>query len=95
MIFGMTKGRDCKAFLQCFKGNIKHLTGLLIEAEPSSYNAEFVSTQAKEIGIKSTPAESIEDAIDQILSLEKSPARILVCGSLYLAGDVLYKNKHL
>ncbi len=93
MIFGMTKGRDCKVFLQNFVGKIKYLIGLLIEAEPSSYNSEFVSNEAKEVGIKSIPADSIEDAIDKIISMESSPARILVCGSLYLAGDVLYRNR--
>ena len=93
MIFGMTKGRDCKVFLQNFVGKIKYLIGLLIEAEPSSYNSEFVSSEAKEVGIESIPADSIEDAIDKIISMETSPARILVCGSLYLAGDVLYRNR--
>lgn len=91
MIFGMTKGRDCQAFLASFVGKIDHLFGVLIESEPSSYNGEFVSNEAKKAGINATSCESIEDAIRKIVSMEKSPARILVCGSLYLAGEVLEK----
>ena len=91
MIFGMTKGRDCKVFLSSFVNKVYYLIGVLIESEPSSYSGEFVSNEAKKLGMKADSAESIEDAIAKIIAIEKSPARILVCGSLYLAGEVLYR----
>ncbi|OYX04063.1 MAG: hypothetical protein B7Z05_08885 [Thiotrichales bacterium 32-46-8] len=69
MIFGMTKGRDCNNFLESFTGRIKHLMGVLIEAEPSSYNAEFIRAKGSEMGIASSAADSIEDAIEMILAI--------------------------
>ena len=36
---------------------------------------------------------AIDEAFDMISKLETEPARIIVCGSLYLAGDVLYHNQ--
>jgi dihydrofolate synthase/folylpolyglutamate synthase len=93
MIFGMTKGRNCKIFLEPFVNKIKHLMGVLIEAEPSSYSGEFVSNEAMQMDIDSKAATSIEEAILSIVAMEQLPARILVCGSLYLAGDVLFKNR--
>jgi dihydrofolate synthase / folylpolyglutamate synthase len=93
MIFGMTRGRDCQKFLQSFLGKVKYLVGVLIEAEPSSYNAEFVKNEADQMGIKASAADSIDEAFDMISKLETGPARIIVCGSLYLAGDVLYQNQ--
>ena len=92
LIMGMTKGRDCKAFLSPFIKKIDHVIGMLIEAEPSSYSGEFVSHEASSLGLDSTVCESIEEAIHTISAFSKTPARILVCGSLYLAGDVLRKN---
>lgn len=93
MIFGMTKGRDCKLFLSHFIGKIKHLAGVLIEAEPSSYNGEHVAQAAEALGISAASYNSIEEALDGIIKMENSPARIIACGSLYLAGDLLYKNQ--
>ena len=93
MIFGMTKGRDCKRFLTHFVNKIKYLAGVLIEAEPASYNGDYVAGQAKELNIDAFGHESIEDALGFISAYERKRARIIVCGSLYLAGDILYKNQ--
>lgn len=93
MIFGMTKGRNCQLFLSHFIGKIKHLAGVLIEAEPSSYNGEFVAQEANKLNIPASEYSSIEEALAEIVKMEKSQARIIVCGSLYLAGDILYKNQ--
>jgi dihydrofolate synthase/folylpolyglutamate synthase len=93
MIFGMTKGRDCRKFLTPFIGKIKYLAGVLIEAEPASYNENYVSEEAKALNIDASGYDSIEEALRFISSSEKNKARIIVCGSLYLAGDILYKNQ--
>ena len=93
MIFGMTKGRDCELFLQPFIGKIKQLIGVPIEAEPASYNGEFVTNAANKVGIPALTADSIEEAVSEITKMESAPARIIVCGSLYLAGDILFQNQ--
>jgi dihydrofolate synthase/folylpolyglutamate synthase len=93
MIFGMTKGRNCQSFLNNFVGKIEYLVGVSIEAEPSSYSGTFVSNEATKIGISSTGCGSIEEALDILTKMEKNQARIIVCGSLYLAGDILYQNQ--
>ena len=54
--------------------------------------AEIVKT-AQEIGISAEPAADIEDALARIGTLSLSPApRILIAGSLYLAGEILKEN---
>ena len=93
MIFGMTKGRDCKNFLSHFTDKIKYLAGVLIEAEPASYGGDYVAEEARKLNIESSGYDSIEEAISFISASERSSARIIVCGSLYLAGDILYKNQ--
>ncbi len=93
MIFGMTKGRNCQQFLEHFKGQIKHLAGVLIEAEPSSYGGEFIADESKKVGIAASGYDSIDEALFAITKMETEKARIIVCGSLYLAGDILYQNQ--
>lgn len=93
MIFGMTKGRDCQKFLSSFTGKIKHIAGVLIEAEPSSYRGEFIRDEAIKSGFSASAHDSIDEALAHIISLEKTKARIIVCGSLYLAGDILNQNQ--
>jgi dihydrofolate synthase/folylpolyglutamate synthase len=92
MICGMTKGRDSAKFLQYFAGKVEFVCGVLVEAEPTSHKAEFIVNAAKEVGIAAAPCSSIEHAIEQILKISLEPARIIVCGSLYLAGDFINKN---
>lgn len=93
MIFGMTRGRDCASFLKFFVNKIQHLAGVLIEAEPSSYSGDFIEREATKLGIPSSSHDSTDDALYTILEKEKGIARIIVCGSLYLAGDILNKNQ--
>jgi dihydrofolate synthase/folylpolyglutamate synthase len=93
MIFGMTKGRNCSLFLSSFIGKIRHLAGVLIEAEPSSYGGEYISNEANKIGIPASGYDTLEEALNSIVKMENSSARIIVCGSLYLAGDILYQNQ--
>lgn len=95
MIFGMTRGRNCINFLSPFVGRIKHLAGVLIEAEPSSYSGEFIRDEAIKLGIESSSYNTIDDALYAIIEGATGASRIIVCGSLYLAGDVLNKNQGL
>lgn len=93
MIFGMTKGRDCQNFLSSFQGKVKHIAGVLIEAEPSSYRGEFIRDEAVKAGFSASAHDSIDEALIYVTKQETSRTRILVCGSLYLAGDILNQNQ--
>ena len=52
---------------------------------------------ARRAGLDSAPAEDLDDAMLQVtawtrLDAQETPPRILICGSLYLAGKVLAEN---
>ena len=54
-------------------------------------------TRARSAGLDAAPAEDVEDAMLQIaaqarVAPHEPPPRILICGSLYLAGQVLAEN---
>ncbi|HIC81971.1 MAG TPA: bifunctional folylpolyglutamate synthase/dihydrofolate synthase, partial [Kiloniellaceae bacterium] len=43
-------------------------------------------------GLDAAPAAAVADALQAILRSADRPGRILICGSLYLAGQVLRDN---
>jgi dihydrofolate synthase/folylpolyglutamate synthase len=54
---------------------------------------DALAATAQRIGIAAQTAGSIEDALDMVRALELTPPpRVLITGSLYLAGDALAAN---
>ena len=55
--------------------------------------AEEVALLAREAGLKAEATDSVEQALREITArVWPAPPRILICGSLYLAGEVLSAN---
>lgn len=93
VIAGMLATKDHANFFRHFSGLAMRLYAIPIpHQEKSLSTAEIVKT-AQEISIPAEPAEGIEDALARIAALSLSPApRILIAGSLYLAGEILKAN---
>jgi dihydrofolate synthase/folylpolyglutamate synthase len=93
VIAGMLATKDHANFFRHFSGLAMRLYAIPIpHQEKSLGTAEIVKT-AQEIGIPAEPADGIEDALARIATLSLSPApRILIAGSLYLAGEILKAN---
>lgn len=88
VIVGMTKGRNIPAFLEYFKGKTSMIFGVTVTAEPSSHKGESVTEAALTLGFTSVTYPTVQSAVTEILHTLPS-GRILICGSLYLAGEVL------
>jgi dihydrofolate synthase/folylpolyglutamate synthase len=58
-------------------------------AHEAPHEAAGLAAIATYAGLTAEPAAGIEDAIRRIQQREGGPLRILICGSLYLAGHVL------
>jgi dihydrofolate synthase/folylpolyglutamate synthase len=91
IIMGMTKGRDIAKFVTPFAKHVKHVCGVRVESEPSAYPAERVALDVHQLGLEATACESVEAAV-RLLTTHHPIGRILICGSLYLAGDVKLYN---
>ena len=90
LINGRTKDRDIEGFLMCFIGKVEHVVAIPVEYEPLSENPEKIKQIAEKIGFNATVSNSLTEAVQKCLKLAKGEAiRILICGSLYLAGDVM------
>ncbi len=91
LIFSMLNDRDCEKFLNEFKCEVDLLIAIEIDNETKSHKKEDIKNAAEKLGIKSMMASSLNDAFVQINKEERS--LILVCGSLYLAGNFIEENE--
>ena len=53
------------------------------------YSADEIAAAAHRAGIPATPATGVDAALETIRRDAPAPTRVLICGSLYLAGTVL------
>ncbi|MGE3147443.1 MAG: folylpolyglutamate synthase/dihydrofolate synthase family protein [Pseudorhodoplanes sp.] len=93
LVVGMLATKDFEGFLRNFAGLTRLLFTIDIPNQQKSLPAETVAEAARKIGIPAQSRESLEAALAAIgrLGLEPAP-RILITGSLYLAGEVLAAN---
>jgi dihydrofolate synthase / folylpolyglutamate synthase len=91
MVLGMLNTKHASAFLENFKDVVSHIYTLTIPDEVNAIPAGDLAKFAAELGVGATPTSSLQNALEQI-SLLKSAPRIIICGSLYLAGHVLAEH---
>jgi dihydrofolate synthase/folylpolyglutamate synthase len=88
---GMLNTKDSQGFLDPLADLVQGGATVAIPGEVNSLSAEEMAHHAKEAGLTLQPASSLADAIRRITQ-NSAPARLLICGSLYLAGTVLADN---
>ena len=88
MVAGMQSNKDATGFFAPFEGLVRDVIAISSEHK-LALPPEEVAAAARSAGLRATPAVSMDDAIDTAVKCVDGPARILIAGSLYLAGDVL------
>ena len=97
LICGMLANKDALGYLRSFQGLARHVVTVAIPGEANSLGAGALYDMARRAGLDAAPAEDLDDAMLQVtawtrLDAQETPPRILICGSLYLAGKVLAEN---
>jgi len=97
LICGMLANKDALGYLRAFQGLARHVVTVAIPGEAGSLGAGALYDMARRAGLDAAPAEDLDDAMLQVtawtrLDSQETPPRILICGSLYLAGKVLAEN---
>ncbi|HEY4274574.1 MAG TPA: folylpolyglutamate synthase/dihydrofolate synthase family protein [Rhizomicrobium sp.] len=98
LICAMLRTKDAAGFLSAFKGLARHVVTISIPGEAASLGAGALYDAARNAGLDAAPAEDLEDAMLQVGAWARAhpkepPPRILICGSLYLAGYILRDNR--
>ena len=93
LIVGMLSTKDCEGYLRNFAGLARRVIAIPIPNQEKSLPAEAVAQAARNAGIPAERYGTVEEALAAASRLELDPApRIVIAGSLYLAGEVLAKN---
>jgi dihydrofolate synthase/folylpolyglutamate synthase len=92
LVVGMLASKDAEGFLRNFTGLTRRLVTLPIHQD-KALSADAIADVARKVGIPADRCDTVEGALAQVGRLALSPApRILITGSLYLAGEVLAAN---
>ena len=87
LVAGMLGTRDPDPFFAALAPFVMRASTISVPDEASTLSAEQLAAAARRVGIEAEPADDVAEAIR---SLAIGPGgRILICGSLYLAGSVL------
>ena len=91
LICGMLNTKDVRGYMRPLAGQVTMLHAVSIPGEANTLPAEATRDAARAEGIPAEAALSVADALGAITA--RAPqARVLICGSLYLAGAILREN---
>ncbi len=91
MICGMLNTKDVTGYLAPLAKQAQSLTAVSIPGEAATLSAEETAAAAAKVDLPASTANSVAEALDAIVAKDPQ-ARILICGSLYLAGNILREN---
>ncbi len=91
LICGMLNTKDIGGYLRPLGEVAASLTAVSIPDEVNTIPAARTAEEARKVGLPASEAASVQDAIKAITAAHPN-ARILICGSLYLAGHVMREN---
>ena len=91
LICGMLNTKDIGGYLAPLADVAQSLTAVSIPGEQNTIPAEQTAAAAQSVGLNASVATDVAAAISKITH-DAPNARILICGSLYLAGHVMREN---
>lgn len=91
MVCGMLNTKDVGGYLEPLARHAERLYAVSIPDAQATLPASATAETAREVGMEALEAQSVLAAVQEIVSTAPE-ARILICGSLYLAGHILQDN---
>jgi dihydrofolate synthase/folylpolyglutamate synthase len=93
LICGTLTSKDTAGFLRPFQPLVREVVAIPVPGESASRSAEEVAAIARSEDMTASIADGVEQALQRITQREwPVPPRIIIAGSLYLAGEVLRLN---
>ncbi len=92
LIVGMMTGKDVRQFLAPFAGLADQVVGVPIPDHENCQSPEEIAQAAADVGLGASVASNIDDAL-MVTAGEEEPVRVLITGSLYLAGHILKMHR--
>ncbi|WP_398465954.1 bifunctional folylpolyglutamate synthase/dihydrofolate synthase [Tardiphaga sp.] len=93
VIVGMMANKDASGFLTNFAGLTRHIIAVPIPDRVGAMPVQTLVDAGRALGMRVETADSAGAALQSLRRLAyEVPPRVLICGSLYLAGHVLAEN---
>ena len=92
LIFAMQTTKDASGFLRPLARYATAARAVPFPEGHAAYTPQEACAKAADVGLDCVPANDIGAALEDLLATQPAPMRILICGSLYLAGEVLVRN---
>lgn len=90
LVAGMLDTKNAADFLKEFAGQAQAFVAVPVPGSDASLTPQALASIAKDAGMTATPADTLGAALDHIAKTRDGhPPRVLICGSLYLAGAAL------
>ena len=91
LICGMLNTKDVTGYMRPLAPQVTRLHAVSIPGEKNTLPADVTRDAARAAGIEAVTAGSVAEALAEVAATAPQ-ARVLICGSLYLAGSVLREN---
>ncbi|TIL35381.1 folylpolyglutamate synthase/dihydrofolate synthase family protein [Mesorhizobium sp.] len=93
LICGMINTKDQSGYFRAFKGLVRHVYTVPVSLSEASVPNDELAIRAVEADLSAEPVSSVANALMLLRDTwDGPPPRILISGSLYLAGAVLAEN---
>lgn len=92
LIFAMQTTKDASGFLRPLARYATAARAVPFPEGHAAYTPHEACAKAADVGLDCAPANDIGAALEDLLATQPAPMRVLICGSLYLAGEVLVRN---
>lgn len=95
LIIGMINTKDPVGYFRAFVGIARHVFTVPIPSSDAGIPNDALAVSAQKAGLSAEPVHSVENALKILRDTwptDEAPPRILIGGSLYLAGEVLRDN---
>jgi dihydrofolate synthase/folylpolyglutamate synthase len=92
LVCGMMNNKQAGAYLEALAHVAAGIRTVAIPGEENAFSATELADIATSAGLDAAPADDLAAAFESIAARQAEPVRILICGSLYLAGTVLSEN---
>jgi len=92
VISGMLNTKSCVDFLRPLAEHCQLFSAVAIPGEENTVSADDLAAIAGSVGMDAHARPSVEQALKMLPLDSRLPGRVLICGSLYLAGRILADN---
>jgi dihydrofolate synthase/folylpolyglutamate synthase len=93
LVVGMMGQKDAAGFLEPFVDLARSVRTVPVPgAHEAPFAPEALAALAASLGLRASAAPGVEAALDEIERVGRGPKRVLITGSLYLAGSVLARE---